>query len=252
MRELAVAAALLLLPSAASAQMYEGDACEPSSALSAEALKAGRVASLGNDWIGQFDGWATTWLKPSGKAPELPAEGSAEDPEVFFEAKEARDRWTCMYSAHSAQDGDPKTAWCEGLDGPGVGATLLVKHDSREPALIHAGYGKSAALFAKNARPKRVRVTVWQATRMDVTQGGELYTDLVPRGSREVELKDLNAPQPLPLPEHERGAVATPFSDPSMAPPATFLGIELLEAYPGSTWQDTCISEVAAAPAAKP
>jgi len=55
-----------------------------------------------------------------------------------------------------AIDGDPKTAWCEGADGPGVGERLTVYLP--EPATIEAirlkaGYQKDTERFEQNSAP---------------------------------------------------------------------------------------------------
>ena len=62
-----------------------------------------------------------------------------------------------------AGDDDPATAWVEGAEGPGVGESLSWYGPTLQKArafkiFVRAGYQKSKALFAANARPQKIRV----------------------------------------------------------------------------------------------
>jgi hypothetical protein len=65
------------------------------------------------------------------------------------------------YHPSYVADGDPKTAWVEGVSGTGAGEWIRLKltplNDTTSVRLVvHNGYQKSADLFAANARPKEV------------------------------------------------------------------------------------------------
>lgn len=67
------------------------------------------------------------------------------------------------YSVGHLMDGDPATAWVEGVDGSGEGQTLTFRLDGPaevEGVLVWPGYGKSAAVYTGNATPSRVTVAL--------------------------------------------------------------------------------------------
>lgn len=71
---------------------------------------------------------------------------------------------------------------------------------------------------------------------MVATQMGVMYGNNPVLGRLKVTLEDTNGYQHLPLPDIAEGDQAA------------FLGIRILSAFPGAKWQDTCISEIRAAP----
>ncbi len=117
------------------------------------------------------------------------------------------------YTPWDALDGRPATAWAEGAAGTGQGewlALTLPGPAALEAVEIQAGYAASKALFAANNRPRTVHV---------------MLDDGVPM---EFVLADTSEPQNLAL----DGVVATSVR--------VFLG----QSYPGSRFDDTCLSEI--------
>jgi len=118
------------------------------------------------------------------------------------------------YRPERANDGEPKTAWCEGAPGPGVSQSLTLSFDppmAVTAVTILPGYGKSPAVFQANARPRRVRIEAGTAPAL------------------ERELRDAFEPQRLEL-------VAIP--------PAASVKLTVLSVWPGRRFEDLCISEI--------
>lgn len=231
----------LLLSSLAFAQLYEPHPCTGGDPTLKQEAAGERISMLG-DLTGP--GWgpaiSSSHLPASGQAPAVGPEPdhdavSDEALDAWLTAKEAYDEWTCTYASIRAVDGDPATAWVEGATGPGEGEVLFVALP-KGAVEIWAGYGKSASLHAKNARPKEVEVILAGAGQPVYTQSAVMYSENPVLGRQKVVLQDVNGYQPLSLPDVPEGAE-----------PA-FLGIRILSVYPGEKWQDTCISEIRAAP----
>jgi hypothetical protein len=187
---------------------------------------------------------ATSMLAAEGTPPPRPSimpehEGYA--PYDFNGDKNELDKyyaylnWLYMYSPFKATDSDPKTAWVEGRDGQGTGEILLIyMGDISVPLEIWAGFGLTEELFYQNNRPKEVNVYVIEALSVVASQFGGNFKDLVVLGKRKVLLEDRNGFQPLLLPEFQ-----TINSELTL-----FIAIEILSVYPGSLYDDTCISEI--------
>ena len=66
------------------------------------------------------------------------------------------------YSAANANDADPSTAWCEGVNGAGEGEWLSLFFDEHLVAgfAVHAGYQRSDEAYKQHARPAQIAVSV--------------------------------------------------------------------------------------------
>ena len=208
------------------------------------------------------------YWRPNGHATSvLPAEGDppprpdTDDEVLLWEWQNEVASWTCMYGPLRAADGDPATAWCEGVEGNGEGEFLLVHIGDSRAAEIWRGFGRSGRLHKRNGRPRGVRVHVLQALSGLAHQYDLEMGHFLKLAEAEAELKDLNGYQPLPLPEFSpvtsRDEVIELLSSlydevPDYLPPpdsyipAVFVAVEILSAYPGSAYEDTLISEVRA------
>ena len=184
---------------------------------------------------------------------------------------------SCTYAPSKLVDGDQLTGWAEGDDGDGIGVDVVVPHflDLTEPVRIWAGYGKSPELFAANGRPKRVQVTVLRVRAAepdphDATGcSTSKYVEPAVVAGHEVDLRDFNGYQALPVPEFQleyylkypmdwllmdgtermryqervdAGEVAPFERRPTEY--AYLLRLTLLEVYPGSRYADTVITEI--------
>lgn len=114
------------------------------------------------------------------------------------------------YAAKNTVDGDPRTAWSEGGEGPGIGSSITwtFRHrvDLRRVDIVN-GYAKGE-LFAKNLRIRAAEVT---------TAAGSVTTSL----------RDTAAYQRLTV---RSGTTA-------------FVRLTILSVYGSQTYEDSLISE---------
>lgn len=159
--------------------------------------------------------------------------------------------WTCTYGAPHLIDGDEHTAWAEGAKGTGVGSVVVVPLPAGSgPMEIRGGFGKSPELYQANGRPRKVEVLLLG---QGVSVFGAQYDawraiPLLGRG--EVELKDVDGWQPLTLPAAgpppatwKPGGPPGTVANPADQHPA-YVAIRILSVYPGTRYEDTCISEI--------
>jgi hypothetical protein len=183
---------------------------------------------------------ASSFLKASGTPPEI-----IEDPEGM-EPPEDTDyvNWTCKYSPGQIGDNDPTTAWVEGVEGYGIGEAIIIPClDLKRPVEIWAGYGKSKNLHQYNSRPSKIRLTIIQSKPGNPTQYGTWYDDLFIIEDKLVELQDVNGYQVIELPKYQIEEYFDVDRDVKNEY-KYFLGIEIIDVYKGTKWDDTCISEV--------
>lgn len=127
------------------------------------------------------------------------------------------------YEAAHLVDGKLKSAWSEGAEDVGVGTTFAFKvgpPDTSRASFeggfhVFNGYGASAAVWKKNARVKKLKVSL---------NGKEVAT---------VELEDTMALQTVLLTD----------AFPRQLKEGDVLQFELVEVYPGSKYKDTVLSE---------
>lgn len=242
-------ALIMLLLSGLHAQYYLPEECDCKGNAMKKGLRVGLVLKELVANAGRYCAWATSMLPADGKPPKTKEpdtskyKGPMDMPDEVWEQllayKTARSEWSCMYSPRNLSDGNPKTCWAEGVKGDGIGETVMAVIDTAKPARIWAGLGASDRFFKDNNRPRRVNVYVLHAHSHGVTEICTIYSDVEVLAKREVELKDVNGWQDLPLPAHKVPPPDT--ENPSLH---TFVAVEILSVYPGNKYQDTCISEI--------
>jgi hypothetical protein len=224
----------LTLPRLVVAQRYEGTACTATGSKQLKGLRLGaRLGNLDGTVTGTYSSWATSTLLPQGKPPACP-ECPPEAEDDLRERTQFVHEWTCGYSAKQVSDGNPETAWCEGAKGPGVGEVLVARVEGGQPVRIWSGYGKSPALHAANARPRKVNVYVLEAQKKEDNEWGYIFGGLTVVAKGEVELADVNGYQELKLPAFTPNPKAV----------GTLVALEVVSIYPGKKYQDLCISEL--------
>lgn len=108
-----------------------------------------------------------------------------------------------------------RKSWSEGAEGPGIGEWLELEPQVAKPLTairIESGYGESLELFEANARPKRVEVILNGEHRLEAT------------------LQDTKAEQRILVEDYER--------------PVKQVKLVFKEIYPGSRFEDLCVSRV--------
>ena len=141
------------------------------------------------------------------------------------------------YAPKSAVDGDPATSWVEGAEGPGVGQKIAVAVPEGAAVItVLPGFGDSR-YWSRNNRLRSARLRLYALA--DILEAATVrwgHTYMV-RGLEEAvlsfsdEMRPQNSPlpkAPMKLKSNERLLVV----------------LEILQVYPGSQWDDTCISEI--------
>ena len=179
---------------------------------------------------------SSSYLKAGGTAPKIiEYDGEIPDDEEYV-------AWTCKYSMGNIGDGNTASAWVEGVDGYGIGEVLIVPClDLSQPIKIWSGYGKSSNSFYNNSRPKQVRLIIVQAEMDGATQYGTMYKNLQMVSQSKVKLEDINGYQSLETPYYKASSYE---SEAEQRDYTYFLGLEIVDVYKGTKWDDTCISEI--------
>jgi hypothetical protein len=194
-----------------------------------------------NDKLGEL---ASSFLLPFSPRPKLvyPEDGGLPDNSLYVQ-------WSCTFSTSKIIDGNPETAWVEGVNGSGIGEVVLVPGlDLKKPVRIWAGCGKSPLIFNANNRPRKLQIAVIRAIetgieRTDVALYEEGYDSLKIISKEIVSLEDKNDYQNLPIPDFNVEIYYNPvFKDTREY--KYFLGIEILEVYRGTRYDGTGISEI--------
>lgn len=175
------------------------------------------------------------------------------------------------YGVHNLFDGDSATAWVEGTEGPGRGEWLMFSAGQELPAaiMIRNGYQKSASLFKGNARIKSAALSLYAGFHIEGESAETFYRfhfknllhgDVISFGDQPGE--DLLYLEPFCDDNTRRlGEALQEFkeyfkediealselkagSDDVKIEFNYFIKIEVIDIYPGSQFDDLCISEV--------
>lgn len=203
-------------------------------------LELGDVLSVELGWDdGDWqDGWTSSALVAEGEPPAT-REGPYESPSDEWEAVYPLIDWSMMYAPKRLIDGDTATPWVEGAAGQGVGEVVMIPFADQPSANLWNGYQKSERLFLRNGRVKDARLILLHGHVMP-GQFRSIFSGLEVVGVSALRLRDVMGPQEIILPEH----ADLPEYDDEGLPMATVLAIEILSVYPGTHYQDTCISEI--------
>ncbi|PJZ48482.1 NADase-type glycan-binding domain-containing protein [Leptospira saintgironsiae] len=184
--------------------------------------------------------WASSILMPKTPLPKVPKEMDFDNEIQFVN----RVNLSCLYSPYSLMDKDVSTAWSEGVEGDGIGEVVLAYVDVRRPIKIWTGFGKSAALFIANNRPKEIRVHVLESGYYSVGQSNFVLGQFRKLGVHSVILLDLNGYQKLEIPTYKLKGAPSPNKDSKERLYHSVIAIEILSVYKGDKYSDTLITEV--------
>lgn len=118
------------------------------------------------------------------------------------------------YGPQNLFDGNNHTAWCEGVPGNGEGQEIYIRIEDGPPfrrLLIGNGYAKSEGSYRQNGRVRTIDV---------FTDRGDRIRTVLPDTPSEVVVQ-------IPGPAQYRE-----------------LKIRIVDTYPGSKYQDTCIAYI--------
>jgi hypothetical protein len=174
------------------------------------------------------------------------------------------------YEAFNLVDHDPNTAWVEGVEGNGEGEYAFISIGTLFPDSIKIinGYQKSKGLYYANSRPKKLKLSFFTGYYLDgdVTEIATVFRLKQMSKSSIVELQDLMGNQDLKVTldlkmadlirtrntanfmeefKSEIQSRAEWCDGCSLTPEFQyFLKIEIVEVYPGTKWEDCCISDL--------
>lgn len=131
------------------------------------------------------------------------------------------------YYSENLYDGNYKTAWVEGVEGNGVGQSVILKLDGVHTITrlkIYNGFLKTKRRYAIN---------------------GKVTTALIDYGNGNHEMVDLNV---MDVPEDEVGFEAYEMGETEIIPDGTYetdeITVTIIGAVAGSKYSDTAISEI--------
>lgn len=154
-------------------------------------------------------------------------------------------------------DTDLSTCWVCGTHGSGEDPSVFMRLPDAEHAVLNffPGYGKSKALYRANARPRKVRLSLYAAINPDgyVTETVVLYKAAEFPQKKLVEVPDEYGIWSVPLDfdpetlsdfkEKVRQHYHANFNIP-VAHTCWILKFEITETRPGTRYDDICVSEI--------
>jgi hypothetical protein len=207
--------------------------------------------------LGTTAAWGQDW-----RMQHLSHHESGYDYRVSSELEDPGPRQFGRYGGHNLFDRNPATCWAEGVPGTGRGEYVFVSIPKGDRTIhILNGYHKSQALFMKNNRIKDLALSMYVAVfRPDQTT--ELFEgyDIARYGKvKRVTLPDSMKPQTIRFPwdwnEIERFMDQTYAANPKTRDLTHvpedlrrkyLVRVEIVDVYPGTKYNDTCISEIRA------
>jgi len=212
-----------------------------------EELRSGIIKSnapipyLWGDPVYKLD-MASSFLLPSEeqkKKLEAKYKKKDDNPDLDIELCEL----SCRYAPINISDGDTDSSWCTpfGPKGESILAASNLNPDLKPvenlPTKIFNGFGGSKPLYFANNRAKKIRVYILEPKKIiaeiEADGQGAYAVDSKVIAKHEVELKDVYGWQALPLPKYDNKKQRP-----------LIVAIEILSAYKGKKYEDTCIAGV--------
>ena len=161
------------------------------------------------------------------------------------------------YPESNLFDGEIKTCWVCGsyINNNPAGTYVKMPPNDKVYLNIFTGYGKSRELFYKNARPKKIRLSVYATVHPEgyVTEIADGYEGLKYPREQIVTLVDSFGIQTIEL-DFSRKELnefskqvyrqARSFFGPPLLDSCLIVKIDVLESLPGTKYDDICISEL--------
>ncbi len=207
------------------------------------------------------EGWLRFTLTGRASKPDWTASSVLESDQLYRDSR---------YGPEKALDGDPATAWVEGVPGPGIGESYVIglAHYPEALGFIN-GYAKNRDLFEKNYRVQELRVQVFAGLSVNgfATEIAQFFDARPISEPQTIKLADIMEAQRIELPfQHSRIlARMDKFRNSEEVrswdfPQAAEMGLdgsegmaislrylirlEIGEVYRGWKWEDTCIAEL--------
>ncbi len=167
------------------------------------------------------------------------------------------------YGMQAMFDHNRSTGWSEGENGSGIGVVLWLRLDAGDDILaLVNGFARNERFFAWNNRIQSMDVSFWQGFQPEgmVSEMGPVYIARRISDPQRIEIADCMEVQYIPLSGASEAAAFTEDTyknDPvflqysrekgipsRVARVDLLLRMEITEVYPGSRWDDTCITEL--------
>jgi hypothetical protein len=172
-------------------------------------------------------------------------------------AYDSEDMPVDRYPESNIYDGNIKTCWVCGSykDNNPAGTYLRMPHNNKVYLNIFTGYGKSRELFYQNARPKKLRLSVYATVHPEgyVSEIADGYEGLKYPREQIVTLADSFGIQTIEL-DFSRNELnefskkvyrqARSYFEPPILDSCLILKIDIAESLPGTKYDDICISEL--------
>lgn len=154
-------------------------------------------------------------------------------------------------------DADFKTCWVCGSGQKDSLPSLFIKLPERNDVVLNIfpGYGKSKTLFEMNARPKKINLSLFVGINPDgyVSENAVLYKAVKFPKNKVIHLADSFAVRSISLDffkedisgfrtsvyQHYDSTISIPRADTCL-----ILKMDIVETYPGTKYDDICISEI--------
>lgn len=207
------------------------------------------------------EGWLRFTLTGRTLQPDWTASSVLESEQLYRDSR---------YGPEKALDGDPATAWVEGVSGPGIGESYVIglAHYPEALGFIN-GYAKNRDLFGKNYRVKELKLQVFAGLAVSgfATEIAQFFDARPISDPHTIKLADIMEAQRIELP-FERTRILARMEefrnsqevrswdfpqaaemglDGSEGMPTSFrylVRLEIAEVYRGWKWEDTCIAEL--------
>lgn len=174
----------------------------------------------------------------------------AEDPSGAFTSADASSMYVATdantYFPSNVLDGNPATAWVEGVDGLGIGESITIYADS--PQKVHGirileGYTKNPDIYDGNAVPWKFRLEFSDGTVIETNPDPAVFLEREDRGPyASKKYKDGSGLWEGQSVEALEGM--TDFISFGREIETTYIHVTILAVDAGSSWEDTAISEI--------
>ncbi|MBN2425713.1 MAG: hypothetical protein JXR46_13835 [Calditrichaceae bacterium] len=169
----------------------------------------------------------------------------------------AADIHDSKYPPEKAFDADLKTCWVYASGKSGRRPAIYLRFDEKKTNVLNifSGFGKNNKLFLENARPKKLSVSLMFGINPEgyVSEIGAIYKVVEFPQKKTVMLIDSFGVQSIPL-DFSMEEIADfrktvhqyymAHMKPASADSCMLLKITVLETYPGTKYDDICISEI--------
>ncbi len=161
------------------------------------------------------------------------------------------------YPESNLFDGNSKTCWVCGsyTNNKPKSTHLKMPRNDKVYLNIFTGYGKSRELFYKNARPRKIRLSVYASVHPEgyVTEIADIYEGLKYPQEQIITLVDTFGIQIIELDFSQKELnefskkvyrQARSYFDPPLLDSCLIVKIDIVESLPGTQYDDICISEL--------